>query len=263
MTHLESRLFVRSLVIGIIVTLAVQSAAALGMLGSLEDFLYDRRAMDCQYFTPAPTKQIAHLDIDDAAIDAIGRWPWPRETIAHIIDEVNLAHPTALGMDIMFSEPQKPRWMPDDGGFTRIDDDDDLCKALARGGHAVLAADFRLDSEAALEEGTLTATAAWFMNDLELTRESFGQKLLTSEWKGLDRAAADALFLRSRRAAILARIENELGKGPTSLDALSTSLLKNGDQMVDVHSPLPRAAFPGLAQRDRRCLCRRCMEHST
>src|SRR5271170_8529684 len=111
MTRLERRVFSRSLAIGALLTLMVLAANGLGLLDSLEYWLYDQRAIHCQLAEPAPTSRFVHLDIDDASVSptALGRWPWPRGKLARILDEVQLAHPTALGLDIMFAEPQEDR----------------------------------------------------------------------------------------------------------------------------------------------------------
>src|SRR5580658_10255453 len=108
MTRLERRVFSRSLAIGALLSLMVLAANAFGLLDSLEYWLYDQRAIHCQLAEPAPTSRFVHLDIDDSAVSptALGRWPWPRGKLAQILDEVERAHPSAVGLDIMFSEPQ-------------------------------------------------------------------------------------------------------------------------------------------------------------
>ena len=82
---------------------------AAGVLRSLEWWLYDKRAATCQYFTPPPSSQIVHLDIDDEALEAVGPWPWRRSTLAGIFDEINAANPKAVAVDVLFSEPQRRR----------------------------------------------------------------------------------------------------------------------------------------------------------
>ncbi len=50
---------------------------------------------------------IVIIDIDDASIERIGRWPWPRATIANIIKHISEADARLIGIDIFFSEKQK------------------------------------------------------------------------------------------------------------------------------------------------------------
>src|ERR1700675_1777699 len=100
MARLESRLFLRSIALGLFLTVTVLAAGALGFLNSLEYWLYDQRVIRCQLPTPAPSTRFAYLDLDDASVEALGRWPWRRATLARILDEVRLARPSAVGLDI-------------------------------------------------------------------------------------------------------------------------------------------------------------------
>src|SRR5687768_5836578 len=108
----ERRLLRACLAIGVALTLLVVAADAAGMLHRLEDFLYDLRARTCQFFTPKPTDTLVHLDIDDPAIETIGALPWPRATFAQILDEIRLAGPRAVELDLLFSEAQRVEYVP-------------------------------------------------------------------------------------------------------------------------------------------------------
>lgn len=87
-------------------TLVVIVTDALGGLRGLERLIYDSRAAVCQFSTPPPSDRVVHVDMDDAALETIGRWPWPRARLADIVDEVRLAGADALSLDILFPEPQ-------------------------------------------------------------------------------------------------------------------------------------------------------------
>lgn len=50
--------------------------------------------------------KVVVLDIDDASIQAEGRWPWPRETLARLTASAFDAGAIVLSYDIVFSEPQ-------------------------------------------------------------------------------------------------------------------------------------------------------------
>jgi len=43
--------------------------------------------------------------VDDESIKEIGRWPWPRTTIAKLVDSLKDSGVKAIGFDIVFSEP--------------------------------------------------------------------------------------------------------------------------------------------------------------
>ena len=123
--HDQSRspALIRCTSISAIVTALVVIADAAGALDSLEGWLYDKRAAICQFTTPQPTDKLVHLDIDEAALQAIGRWRGIRQ----------LRQNSGRGADSpssrpwaghFFSELEKPRLTQDpDGTIHKIDDD--------------------------------------------------------------------------------------------------------------------------------------------
>src|ERR1700759_166676 len=92
--------------LGLLLTLLVMVLDRVALLDAPENLLSDRRARYCRKFTPPPTDRIVHLDIDDDTLNEIGAWPWAREKLAKIIDEVSLAKPKVIGMDMYFPDPQ-------------------------------------------------------------------------------------------------------------------------------------------------------------
>lgn len=54
----------------------------------------------------APSSQVGLLTIDDRSIEEIGRWPWSREKIAFVVEEMRKYGAKAIGFDIVFSEPK-------------------------------------------------------------------------------------------------------------------------------------------------------------
>jgi len=63
------------------------------------------------------------VGVDDETIGVEGRWPWPRNRIADLVDAIHSAGVSALGIDVLFSEPDKSP-----GGEER---DDRLAGAIA------------------------------------------------------------------------------------------------------------------------------------
>jgi serine/threonine-protein kinase len=49
---------------------------------------------------------IVIVDIDDASIDLIGRWPWPRTEMAGMIETLSQAQVRMIGVDVFYSEEQ-------------------------------------------------------------------------------------------------------------------------------------------------------------
>ena len=52
----------------------------------------------------APKNKIAVVEIDDASIEQIGRWPWHRDALGLLIDQTFKAGAKAVALDIVFSE---------------------------------------------------------------------------------------------------------------------------------------------------------------
>lgn len=53
-----------------------------------------------------PAGDIVIVAIDDESLTKVGRWPWSREKVAHLIDSIASAGAKTIGVDILFSEPQ-------------------------------------------------------------------------------------------------------------------------------------------------------------
>ncbi|MGH7030427.1 MAG: CHASE2 domain-containing protein, partial [Stellaceae bacterium] len=47
------------------------------------------------------------VDIDDQSIDKIGQWPWPRSTVAQLVDRLAAAGAAVIAFDIDFAEPDR------------------------------------------------------------------------------------------------------------------------------------------------------------
>jgi serine phosphatase RsbU (regulator of sigma subunit)/CHASE2 domain-containing sensor protein len=50
---------------------------------------------------------IVIVAIDDASLATIGQWPWPRQIEAQLISKILAGHPAALGIDLLWSEPDR------------------------------------------------------------------------------------------------------------------------------------------------------------
>ncbi|NDP59043.1 MAG: CHASE2 domain-containing protein, partial [Oxalobacteraceae bacterium] len=83
-------------------------AAGLGWqngLGRIDLTLYDQ--LITASARPA-RDDIIIVAIDDYSLAELGRWPWPRELHAQLIDQLSLAQPRAIGLDVILSEPERP-----------------------------------------------------------------------------------------------------------------------------------------------------------
>jgi CHASE2 domain-containing sensor protein/signal transduction histidine kinase len=105
-------------------------AAALGFingLGQPDRFVYDNLVRSTQ--RPA-AGNVVIVAIDDFSIAGLGRWPWPRRTHAQLLDILSESGATAIGLDIILSEPESARGEDQDDAL--------LAAALAKNGRTVL-----------------------------------------------------------------------------------------------------------------------------
>lgn len=85
--------------------LFVALVAALGSfngLGRIDAVMADRLLGLSGHAAP---DDVVVVGIDDASLAALGRWPWPRMVHARMLDMLTAAGPRAVGLDLMFSEP--------------------------------------------------------------------------------------------------------------------------------------------------------------
>ena len=52
-------------------------------------------------------RPVVIVDIDEASLQALGQWPWPRTLIADLIDKIQEAGSAAIGFDVIMSEPDR------------------------------------------------------------------------------------------------------------------------------------------------------------
>jgi len=71
----------------------------------------ERKAYDLAVSSAArtPSDKVAIIAIDKESIDNIGRWPWPRDTHAKMVDLLAKAKARAVGYLVFFAEPENER----------------------------------------------------------------------------------------------------------------------------------------------------------
>ncbi|MHC4874673.1 MAG: CHASE2 domain-containing protein, partial [Planctomycetota bacterium] len=47
------------------------------------------------------------VDVDEKSLDKLGQWPWPRFILADLMKKIDACGPKAIGLDIVFAEPDK------------------------------------------------------------------------------------------------------------------------------------------------------------
>ncbi len=87
------------------ILLLAATASSWGPLETLELKLYDLRTK-LRAGTPVG-QEIAIVAIDEDSISALGRWPWPRDRMAQAVDVLSEAGAKVIGLDIVFTDPEK------------------------------------------------------------------------------------------------------------------------------------------------------------
>jgi len=144
----------RALVTGLLAALALLHVTGLWtqpLLNQFEDALYDLRLR----LTMPRTldERVVIIDVDERSLARLGQWPWGRERIAQLVDELTQRQQVAaFGLDVVFAEPDRASLLPplqqlaqgelaDQPAFTdwlrrrgaAFDHDATLAQALARG----------------------------------------------------------------------------------------------------------------------------------
>ncbi len=82
--------------------------ATLRLLAPAASELLDLKAFDYRYVARGavpPGDEIVIVAIDEASLTQVGRWPWPRPTLAALVDRLNEAGAAVIGLDIVLDQP--------------------------------------------------------------------------------------------------------------------------------------------------------------
>lgn len=66
---------------------------------------YQSRLSDFIYRPAPPSGQVIIVQIDDASLAEIGPWPWPRATLAALLDTLARTQPRAVALDTLLLQP--------------------------------------------------------------------------------------------------------------------------------------------------------------
>jgi serine/threonine-protein kinase len=89
--------------VGLLVALVFLSGANSDLMQSLERKAYDLGVLAS---SRTPSDRIAVIAIDEQSIANLGRWPWPREIHAKMVDILSAGHVKVIGHTAFFFEPQ-------------------------------------------------------------------------------------------------------------------------------------------------------------
>ncbi len=96
-----------------ILLLGLSVSTAVGFIGRMETGFaahWSNLFLD-SYLTYSANGKTAQnavvIDIDDVSLISTGQWPWPRYRMASLVQAVAEGKPAAIGLDILFSEPDR------------------------------------------------------------------------------------------------------------------------------------------------------------
>ena len=96
------------LTVGLGLTTLAALVAAVGWVDRLEWLGYDHYV---RHFSRIPaSERILHIDVDDAALDRVASWPWPRDLQADLVQTLGELGASHIVTDLVWSEPRPPEW---------------------------------------------------------------------------------------------------------------------------------------------------------
>lgn len=127
----------------------------------------DNTALDFQFRLRgerSPGQEVVLVLVDEKSLKEIGRWPWPRDKQALLVDRIHAGEPAVLGLDIIYAEPEESdaireikSWLATaqqkeplsskalgrlEARLHALDTDQQFSQSLARAGDVVLAMPF-------------------------------------------------------------------------------------------------------------------------
>src|SRR5512134_957570 len=68
---------------------------------------------------PPPGGHVAVVDLDEASLARFGQWPWPRYRVARLLERIRESGARAVGLDMVFAEPDRTSLRPLAGEIRR------------------------------------------------------------------------------------------------------------------------------------------------
>ena len=95
-----------------LVALLLPTLLAVASIGNWQDIDGRSRDLSLDSYTQLEpfigdaelARQMVFVDIDEASLATFGQWPWPRQYMAVMLQNIGLAEPLAIGVDILMSE---------------------------------------------------------------------------------------------------------------------------------------------------------------
>ena len=85
--------------------ITVLSVSSPPILSGINLKIYDHYLLSSR--SPASADAPLIVNIDEKSLNEYGQWPWPRFLVAELLEKIRQDEPLAVGLDIMFSEPDR------------------------------------------------------------------------------------------------------------------------------------------------------------
>jgi class 3 adenylate cyclase/CHASE2 domain-containing sensor protein len=229
MISIQRRQFLFTCIRIVLLTLVAVALDWGGHLLRLEHAIYDFRAVHCQEFEHAPTDRLVHLDIDETTLDQVGRFPWDRNVMAEILEEIRLTRPKVLAMDILFPEPKEVSYKKN-GDV--VDQDAIMSEEIKKFGRVLIPCS--LTFQPAADVGAMEdQTVRLLFRDPELTAD---EVIAGVSATGISPPPSSDdvrhAFLALRPRAMFERIHSELAAGLQDRAALRQKMLPHTDPLL-------------------------------
>jgi adenylate cyclase len=104
MTRLQNRLLYISLVVAFLVLAGAIRFLDPFLIHALRLVAFDHyQQLDPGIYDPSLPVRV--VDIDEESLAKIGQWPWPRTTIAKLLQTLTDGGAAAVAFDVLFAEP--------------------------------------------------------------------------------------------------------------------------------------------------------------
>jgi adenylate cyclase len=114
----------------------------------------DNAALDIQFRLRgerSPGQEIVLVLVDEKSLKEIGRWPWPRDAQARLVERLRAGGPAVIGLDVIYAEPEgsEPHTTTSSGNDRR------LSVSLADAGNVVMALPFFVPASQTADDRSL------------------------------------------------------------------------------------------------------------
>ena len=200
------------------------------------------------------------VDVDEASLERLGQWPWPRKRLADLVDRLNAAGAAAIGFDMVFAEADRtsPRALAKEWPLTgelrdaleRLPDHDQLfARSIA---HAPVVVGFTLERSPSLRASagpparpvryiSVGAAAAHGLHPFASATPSLPSLERTASGNG-------ALTFVPDSDGVVRRVPLVLGLAGEPVPTLAAELLRVGQGEKNVTLKTAQEATGGLAE---------------